>query len=69
MEAKQHAKKIYDLQKFTIQYFLKQDFDEEELHLLTKQLSLNLIRYTSDKISDNISPLEIFNIKEEIENL
>lgn len=69
MDAKQHAQKIFDKQKFTIQYFLKNDISEDELYLLAKQLSLNVIRYATDRIEDKTTSLEIFNINKEIEKL
>jgi hypothetical protein len=68
MTPKEKADNIFDFSKRTIKYFIK-DIDNDTLNQLARQISLNQIRYTSDRINDNVSPLEIFNIKKEIEKL
>jgi hypothetical protein len=68
MTPKEQADNIFDFSKITIKYFVK-DIDNDTLNQLARQISLNQIRYTSDRINDNVSSLEIFNIKKEIEKL
>jgi hypothetical protein len=68
MTPKEQADNIFDFSKRTIKYFVK-DIDNDTLNQLARQISLNQIRYTSDIINDNVSSLEIFNIKNEIEKL
>jgi hypothetical protein len=65
---KEKADEIFDFSKRTIKYFVE-NIDNDTLNQLARQISLNQIRYTSDKINDNVSPLEIFRIKQEIELL
>jgi hypothetical protein len=65
---KEEAEKIFDFTKRTINYFVK-DIDNDTLKQLAKQISLNQIKYTSDKFNDNSTSSDIFNIKKEIESL
>jgi hypothetical protein len=65
---KQKADEIFDFSKRTIKYFIK-DIDNDTLYQLAKQISLTQIRYTSDRIDDNVPSLEIFRIKQELEKL
>jgi len=65
MTPKENAEEILRLSKSTIRFFAK-DISEKDLHLLAKQISLNQIKYTSDRVNDNSTPLDIFNIKREI---
>ena len=68
MTPKEKADKIFNVAKRTVDYFVK-DIDNDTLYQLAKQISLTQIRYTSDRIDDNVSSLEIFNIQKEIEKL
>ena len=68
MTPKEEADNLYRFSKSTILYFIK-NISDEDLHLLSKQISLTQIKYTSDRINDKSTSLDILKIREEIEKL
>lgn len=68
MTPKEHAKDIYDFQKRTIKYFIK-DVKDDDLHFLAKQISLNIVKYAIDRLNDKSDKIDISMVKSQIKKL